>query len=216
MAEVDAGAVVIGADGKARCWWGASPPEYLAYHDEEWGRPVGDDRLLFEKLCLEGFQAGLSWLTILRKRPAFRSAFDGFDIATVGALRRGRRIPPARRSGHRPSSWQDRCSDRQCRLGAASDRGARLARLIRMGLRPRSAREGTDAALDLARVERHEPGSEATRLVALSGRRRCTPSCRQWAWSTITWLVVGHGTRSGRLGPSSCHPFLERTGPTPC
>ncbi len=83
MAEVDAGAVVIGADGKARCWWGASPPEYLAYHDEEWGRPVGDDRLLFEKLCLEGFQAGLSWLTILRKRPAFRSAFDGFDIATV-------------------------------------------------------------------------------------------------------------------------------------
>ena len=79
-------ALEVGADGRARCWWGASPPEYAIYHDEEWGRPVGDDRLLFEKLCLEGFQAGLSWLTILRKRPAFRAAFAGFDIAAVAGF----------------------------------------------------------------------------------------------------------------------------------
>jgi DNA-3-methyladenine glycosylase I len=66
-----------------RCPWGREPPEYRRYHDEEWGRPVVDDTRLFEKLCLEGFQAGLSWLTILRKREGFRRAFAGFDVATV-------------------------------------------------------------------------------------------------------------------------------------
>jgi DNA-3-methyladenine glycosylase I len=75
--------LVRGDDGVARCWWGASTPEYRAYHDEEWGFPVADDVRLFEKLCLEGFQAGLSWLTILRKREAFRRAFAGFDFASV-------------------------------------------------------------------------------------------------------------------------------------
>lgn len=67
----------------SRCFWGASDPLYVDYHDEEWGFPVGEDVRLFEKLCLEGFQAGLSWLTILRKRPAFRTAFAGFDPARV-------------------------------------------------------------------------------------------------------------------------------------
>jgi DNA-3-methyladenine glycosylase I len=75
--------LVRGADGRQRCWWGANPPDYVGYHDEEWGRPVTDDRRLFEKLCLEGFQAGLSWLTILRKREHFRRAFAGFDIERV-------------------------------------------------------------------------------------------------------------------------------------
>jgi len=71
--------IVIAEDGVARCFWGAGSDEYRAYHDEEWGFPVTDDRRLFEKLCLEGFQAGLSWLTILRKREAFREAFAGFE-----------------------------------------------------------------------------------------------------------------------------------------
>jgi DNA-3-methyladenine glycosylase I len=70
-------------DGIARCWWCAASPEYRAYHDDEWGVPVADDHRLFEKLCLEGFQSGLSWLTILRKREGFRSAFAGFDFARV-------------------------------------------------------------------------------------------------------------------------------------
>jgi DNA-3-methyladenine glycosylase I len=69
-----------------RCWWGASTPEYVAYHDEEWGRPVHDSRALYEKMCLEAFQSGLSWLTILRKRPAFRAAFAGFEIERVAAF----------------------------------------------------------------------------------------------------------------------------------
>jgi len=70
-------------DGVSRCWWAGSDPLYLRYHDEEWGRPVVDGRRLFEKICLEGFQAGLSWLTILRKREAFRQAFADFDISRV-------------------------------------------------------------------------------------------------------------------------------------
>ncbi len=75
--------LVRGDDGVVRCAWGASDPLYAAYHDEEWGFPVSDDRRLFEKICLEGFQSGLSWLTILRKRERFRAAFHGFDLEAV-------------------------------------------------------------------------------------------------------------------------------------
>jgi DNA-3-methyladenine glycosylase I len=71
--------IVLGTDGRARCGWVSSDAEYLRYHDEEWGTPLHGDRALFEKICLEGFQAGLSWITILRRRPGFRAAFDGFD-----------------------------------------------------------------------------------------------------------------------------------------
>jgi DNA-3-methyladenine glycosylase I len=75
--------LVRGEDGVVRCFWGDSAPEYRAYHDSEWGFPVAHDRRLFEKLCLEGFQSGLSWLTILRKREGFRSAFSNFDFERV-------------------------------------------------------------------------------------------------------------------------------------
>ena len=75
--------IVRGDDGVSRCWWADSAPEYRAYHDREWGFPVADDVRLFEKLSLEGFQAGLSWLTILRKRDNFRRAFAGFDFNVV-------------------------------------------------------------------------------------------------------------------------------------
>jgi DNA-3-methyladenine glycosylase I len=72
-----------GEDGVVRCFWCGSDPLYVAYHDREWGRPVRDERRLFEKLCLEGFQSGLSWLTILRKRENFRAAFAGFEAAQL-------------------------------------------------------------------------------------------------------------------------------------
>ncbi len=83
--RADAGVsdLVIGADGRARCSWGTSTPDYVRYHDEEWGRPVHGADALYEKLCLEAFQSGLSWLTILRKRERFRAAFAGFEIAAV-------------------------------------------------------------------------------------------------------------------------------------
>jgi DNA-3-methyladenine glycosylase I len=86
MAEPSA-ALARGSDGRRRCWWGASSPEYERYHDEEWGRPVSDDRGLYERLVLEGFQSGLSWLTILRKRENFRRAFAGFEIEEVARFK---------------------------------------------------------------------------------------------------------------------------------
>jgi DNA-3-methyladenine glycosylase I len=82
MTEPARGAIP-GPDGKLRCPWGLSAPEYVAYHDTEWGRPVRGDQVIFERLSLEAFQSGLSWLTILRKRENFRKAFAGFDIAAV-------------------------------------------------------------------------------------------------------------------------------------
>ena len=81
MSEADG--LVRGEDGRLRCWWGESAPEYRAYHDREWGFPVADDVRLFEKLSLEGFQAGLSWLTIFRKRERFRRAFADFDFERI-------------------------------------------------------------------------------------------------------------------------------------
>jgi DNA-3-methyladenine glycosylase I len=75
--------LIAGPDGRPRCAWPGRDSLYLAYHDKEWGRPVADDRRIFEKLCLEGFQSGLSWLTILRKRENFRAAFAGFDFEKV-------------------------------------------------------------------------------------------------------------------------------------
>jgi DNA-3-methyladenine glycosylase I len=84
--DYDAVGLVLGDDGLARCRWGGSSPEYVVYHDTEWGRPVRADDALFERLSLEAFQSGLSWLTILRKRPAFRAAFADFSIAKVAAF----------------------------------------------------------------------------------------------------------------------------------
>ena len=79
----DGGGIVIGLDGIARCPWCIGSPEYVTYHDEEWGRPIRGDTAIFERICLESFQSGLSWLTILRKRPMFRLAFADFDPRKV-------------------------------------------------------------------------------------------------------------------------------------
>lgn len=84
--EVSPYGSIKGADGKWRCWWCGDDPLYCDYHDNEWGKPVTDDRRLFEKLCLEGFQSGLSWLTILKKRENFREAFHGFDWEKVSSF----------------------------------------------------------------------------------------------------------------------------------
>ena len=78
--------MLVSDDGRARCAWAGSDPEYQRYHDEEWGTPLHGDRPLFEKLSLEGFQAGLSWITILRRRPTFRLAFRDFDLAAIAAF----------------------------------------------------------------------------------------------------------------------------------
>ncbi len=86
MSLVPRAELVRGDDGILRCAWGAADAEYRRYHDEEWGTPQHDPVRLFEKVCLEGFQAGLSWITILRRRPAFREVFQGFDVEAVAAM----------------------------------------------------------------------------------------------------------------------------------
>ncbi len=86
MGDDDDDGLILGEDGTRRCWWCGQDAGYAAYHDLEWGRPVTEDRRLFEKICLEGFQSGLSWLTILRKRENFRRAFAEFDIPAVAAF----------------------------------------------------------------------------------------------------------------------------------
>jgi DNA-3-methyladenine glycosylase I len=86
MGDITTTGAVRGDDGRRRCPWAGSTADYRAYHDDEWGRPVVDDVRLYEKLCLEGFQSGLSWLTILRKRPGFRRAFAGFEPEKVAAF----------------------------------------------------------------------------------------------------------------------------------
>jgi DNA-3-methyladenine glycosylase I len=111
-------ALVRGADGRRRCAWGASTPDYAAYHAEEWGRPVVDDVRLYEKLCLEGFQAGLSWLTILRKRANFRRV-RRLRPRTGRVVRPGRHRPPPRR--HRASCHRGRSGDDRQRPGHALD-----------------------------------------------------------------------------------------------
>jgi DNA-3-methyladenine glycosylase I len=89
MGEIPDAGLITGEDGVTRCWWASSAAELGPYHDTEWGFPVSDDVRLFEKLSLEGFQAGLSWLTILRKREAFRAAFRGFDFAQIAGFGEG-------------------------------------------------------------------------------------------------------------------------------
>lgn len=81
-------AIIVGEDGVKRCWWCGSDPLYMKYHDTEWGSKVTDNRRLFEKICLEGFQAGLSWITILKKRESFREAFDDFDYHLIAKYKK--------------------------------------------------------------------------------------------------------------------------------
>ena len=170
--KAPADGLVEGADGRTRCFWPGADALYLRYHDNEWGRPVDDDRRLFEKLCLEGFQAGLSWITILRKRENFRAAFAGFRLREGRAVRcaRGEALP--RRCRHRAPSRQDRIGHQQRQARSGAGRRGGLARRFLLALRaateepaeasrPRGAcRNAEHAGIDGA-VE----GAEAARLV---------------------------------------------------
>jgi Methyladenine glycosylase len=131
--------IAVGDDGVARCWWGAGDPLYRRYHDTEWGRPVAEDRRLFEKLALEGFQAGLSWLTILRKREHFREVFSGFDPLGGRPVRRPGAGAPAGRPGHRPQPGQDRGDHQQRASLPRAGRGVRQPGGLRLAVRARPA-----------------------------------------------------------------------------
>ena len=125
------GGPVVGDDGLVRCPWAGGDPLNRDYHDQEWGMPVHGEDALFERITLEAFQSGLSWLTILRKRPAFRAAFAGFDADCRGRVHRGRRGAADGRHGHRAQPGQDpghaaeRPGDRRAAVAtAASMRGS--------------------------------------------------------------------------------------------
>ena len=174
-------------DGGRRCSWCAAAPEYVAYHDEEWGRPVTDDVRLFEKLCLEGFQAGLSWLTILRKRPAFRRAFAGFEPAAVarfGARDVARLLADEGIVRHRG------------KIEAAIGNARALAALV-------------EAEGSLARLAwRHEPPASAR-------PRRVTPAALRGLSETaesraLSRALKGYGFRF--VGPTTVYAFMQAMG----
>ena len=138
---------VPGPDGALRCPWALSAPEYLAYHDEEWGRPVRGDAAIFERLCLEAFQSGLSWLTILRKRENFRAAFAGFDAAAVARFGDQDVARLLADRGHRTQPREDQRGDHQRAGRGRPDRRADRAGLeVRGPGRRRAAHAGRRAA----------------------------------------------------------------------
>ena len=185
--------LIAGEDGVLRCAWPGSDELYRHYHDQEWGRPVADDIRLFEKICLEGFQSGLSWLTILRKRENFREAFDGFDFDRVarftekdverllqnaGIIRHRGKIVSTINNAKRARELVDEAGSLAAWFWKFEPQPHRAAEAAR----PRCAdghAEDRDLHADLQ-------GIEEARLDALSARPRSTPSCRRWAWSTTT------------------------------
>ena len=153
-----------GPDGNLRCPWGLSAPDYLAYHDEEWGRPVRGDTAIFERLCLEGFQSGLSWLTILRKRENFRAAFAGFDpqaVAAFGAADVARLMADAGIVRNR-SKVNAVISNARAALGLPDGLSALVWKYAGRG-GPRAAYAGRGAGLD-AGLEGAERRAQAARL----------------------------------------------------
>jgi len=143
--------LTVGPDGTARCWWPGELPDYITYHDAEWGWPVADDHRLFEKICLEGFQSGLSWLTILRKRENFRAAFALFDferiarfgdndierlLADTGIVRHRGKIESTVNNARRACDLVDECGSLAAYFwGFEPEPGTRPTRLDRQTLR---------------------------------------------------------------------------------
>jgi DNA-3-methyladenine glycosylase I len=172
------------------CPWATSTPDYLAYHDEEWGRPVTDERGLFERMTLEAFQSGLSWLTILRKRDAFREVFHDFDFDAVARFKDEdveRLLLDARIVRNRAKVEATVANARA--LVALHDDGDTLAALV-WSARPETDRlhRGNSAKSPPSPTRRRRsPRTSRSAASASSGPQRSTPACRRAASSTTTW-----------------------------
>jgi DNA-3-methyladenine glycosylase I len=180
--------LVRNEDGVTRCWWGGGDHlEYRSYHDDEWGTPVTDDIRLFEKLSLEGFQAGLSWLTILRKREAFREAFAGFDfhvVARYGAREVERLLEDASIVRHRGKIESTINNARRAlELVEADGSIAAFAWRFEPGLEDRPPRMTREALMELAQTD-------ASRALAKELKRR--------GWSFV--------------GPTTVYAFMQAMG----
>ena len=179
--------IAIGADGRPRCWWPGDDALYRDYHDREWGRPVADDRRLFEKICLEGFQSGLSWLTILRKRDNFRRAFADFDARALvdwGDAERARLVADAGIVRHRG------------KIDAVLNNARRFLDLVE--------REGSFAAF----VWRFEP-DPASRPARLTKAAVCAMATTKESTALSKEL-----RRRGWafVGPTTCQAFMQAMG----
>ena len=179
--------LIAGPDARIRCAWPGADPLYLAYHDEEWGRPVGDDQKLFEKLCLEGFQAGLSWLTILRKRENFRAAFADFDfrkVAEFGPAEVDRCLADAGIVRHR-GKIESVVNNARRALELVEEAGSLAAFAWRFEPQP----EDRPARLDWATLRSMAKTAESTAL---------SKALRQRGWSFV--------------GPTTVYAFMQAMG----
>jgi DNA-3-methyladenine glycosylase I len=179
--------VVLDDDGVARCWWCAGDPLYESYHDTEWGRPVADDSRLFEKLSLEGFQSGLSWLTILRKRDNFRRAFKSFDIETVARFNARsvqRLLADAGIVRHRAKIEATITNARRC-IDLIEEFGSLAAYVWRFEADPKSR----PRRLDRATLTQLSTSDEATAM---------SKDLRRRGWSFV--------------GPTTAYAFMEAMG----
>ena len=174
-------------EAKRRCPWPKDDPLYLAYHDSEWGVPEYDDRALYEKLVLDGFQAGLSWIIILRKRGNFRRAFDGFAPEKIARYRPGR----IERLMQDAGIVRNRAKIEGAVLWRALDRrdgkGSRFSKLLWdfVDGKPKINRYRTTGQVPAETATSRAIAKElAQRGFKFAGRPSCTPSCRRSAWST--------------------------------
>jgi DNA-3-methyladenine glycosylase I len=192
--------IVRGDDGVARCWWADSAPDYRDYHDREWGFPVTDDVRLFEKLSLEGFQSGLSWLTILRKREAFRRAFAGFDFRVVASFGEGdvaRLLADASIVRHR-GKIEAVINNARRALDLVSESGSLAAFLWQFEPTPRAG------GLSRAAIEAH---TEESRALARELKRR---GWRFVGPTTVYAFMQAMGLVNDHLEGCSIWPDVER------
>ena len=188
IGRMDETGIIPDADGRARCGWSGADPLYRRYHDEEWGRPVVSTRALYEKLCLEGFQAGLAWITILRKREAFREQFEGFDIERVagfGNREVERMLGDPRIVRHRGKIEAAIGNARAVR--ALEQREGRSFAALLWSFEPDAAERPESVTLDWIRANTVTPASNAmSKALRKAGLRF--------------------------VGPTTCHAFMESMG----
>lgn len=202
MAQIAQASLLPGADGAPRCFWHGGHGDYVAYHDMEWGRPVADDRRLFEKICLEGFQSGLSWLTILRKREAFRRAFCGFDVerlARFGAVDVERLLGDAAIVRHR-GKIEATIANARCAATLIDEAGSLAAYL--WAHEPAPEPPPADRAALAARAVRPEAAALARDL-----RRR---GWRFVGPTTLTAVFQAAGLVNDHLADCVCRAEVER------
>jgi len=179
--------LLTGADGRRRCWWPSGDAGYVRYHDEEWGRPVADDVRLFEKLCLEGFQSGLSWLTILRKRGAFRRAFAGFDF-------------------HALARWNRRSVDRLLEDASIVRHRGKIESVLN------NARRACELAAEAGSLARHLWSFEPPQ--ASRPRRLDRRALMRLSQSDASRALAGDLKRRGwtYVGPTTVYAFMQAVG----